>query len=318
MQQPLQPRNWQIILVLVMGVLAASTAAILVRLALREVALAKPAIVGSSIGFSLVLAASRLSLAAIALTPKWRSIATHKPAPTALAYAIAAGIALAFHFGTWITSLSYTSIAASTALVTTNPIWVTLLSWLWFGEQPSRPTLAGITVALMGGMIISLGGSDIRNSGSNPLLGNSLALIGAGAASLYFLLGQQAQKRGLGIATYATIAYSVAAIALLPLPLLLGTSYTGYSPRTYGYILLMALLPQLVGHTSLNWVIRWVSPTLVSLAILFEPVASSFLGYAIFGEAPAESVLVGGMLLLLGVAMALVSHRFLPGSLRKG
>lgn len=290
------PESWKIALILAVGILATSTAAILVRLAIAEANV-------SGAGFSLVLATSRLTLAAIALIPTWAHLYHSKPALSAFRYATFAGIALAVHFATWITSLSYTSIAASTTLVTTNSIWVALLSWWWFGEKPARLTLAGMTVALAGGALIGWGGK-ASASGSNPLLGDALALTGAWAASLYFLLGREAQRRGLGIGSYATVAYSVAAIALLPLPSLFGASYTGYTPLTYGYIALMALLPQLIGHTSLNWSLRWLSPILVTLSILFEPVASSVLGFLIFNEVPSLMVSVGAGVLLLGVAIA--------------
>lgn len=293
-----QPKEWQIALILSGGVLAIATSAILVRLSMQATGASGP-------GFSLVLAASRLTLAAIVLLPNWHR---HNPSPTALRYALTAGVALAVHFATWITSLSYTTIAASTTIVTTNPVWIAVLSWVWYGEKPSPQTGLGISIALAGGLAIGLGGAGTSPDAA-PLLGNSLALLGAWAASLYFLLGREAQQQGLSISGYATIAYSTAAIVLLPLPLLVGTRYTGYPLETYGYIALMALLPQLIGHTSLNWAVRWVSPTLVALVVLFEPVASSLFGYVLFGELPGLPVLGGGLLLLIGVAIAAVSRR---------
>ncbi|MBD2022145.1 DMT family transporter [Leptolyngbya sp. FACHB-36] len=293
-----QPKEWQIALILSGGVLAIATSAVLVRLSMQATGASGP-------GFSLVLAASRLTLAAIVLLPNWHR---QTPSPTALRYALTAGVALAIHFATWITSLSYTTIAASTTIVTTNPVWIAVLSWVWYGEKPSPQTGLGISIALAGGLVIGLGGAGTSPDAA-PLLGNSLALVGAWAASLYFLLGREAQQQGLSISGYATIAYSTAAIVLLPLPLLVGTSYTGYPLETYGYIALMALLPQLIGHTSLNWAVRWVSPTLVALVVLFEPVASSLFGYVLFDELPGLPVLGGGLLLLIGVAIAAVSRR---------
>ncbi|UBF27640.1 DMT family transporter [Kovacikia minuta CCNUW1] len=297
----MQPPDWQIALVLAIGVSAASTAAILVRLAIAAAGV-------SGVGFSLVLAASRLSLAAIVLLPTGQKIYVQRPTPVALGYAAAAGMALAIHFATWITSLSYTSIAASTTLVTTSPIWVALLSWFWSGEKPSRLTLLGTGIALAGSLLIGLGGGDSNSTGTDPLLGNGLALMGALAASIYFLLGREAQRQGLSTGHYATVAYSTAAIVLLPLPLLVGATYTGYTPLTYVYMGLIAFVPQLIGHTSLNWSVRWVSPTLVTLVILFEPVASSILGYWLFGEIPGALVLVGAMVLLVGVAIAAIKR----------
>ncbi|PSB20571.1 EamA/RhaT family transporter [Phormidesmis priestleyi ULC007] len=295
-----QPTGWQTVLVLTIGILAVSTAAVLVRLATREAQL-------SAVGFSLVLAASRLIIASGVLLPTWQTIRRNPPTRSAWRYATAAGVALAAHFATWITSLSYTSIAASTTIVTTTSIWVALLSWRWFGEKPNRVTLAGIAIALIGG--ITIGWQTSEATGTNPLLGNGLALVGAWTASLYLLLGREAQRRDLDVRSYVTIAYSVAAIVLLPLPLLAGASYTGYSPLTYGLILLMAIVPQLIGHTSLNWAVCWVSPTLVSVLTLFEPVASSGLALVLFGEVPGIQVLIGAMILLIGVAISIAANR---------
>lgn len=291
------PPKWQVALVLVIGVMAVSTAAVLVRLAIATAGV-------SGVGFSLVLAASRLAIAALILAPTWKQIYLARPPVPALRYAVLAGVALAVHFATWITSLSYTSIAASTTLVTTNPIWVALLSRFWLGERLPLPTWMGIILALAGGILI--GWSSPVNASSWPLLGNTLALLGAWAASLYFLLGQQSQALGLSTGRYITVAYTVAAAVLLPLPWLTKTSFTGYPAITYGCIVLMALLPQLIGHTSFNWALRWVSPTLVALVILLEPVVSSLLGYVIFQEIPAPGVFCGAVVLLLGVGRAAI------------
>jgi drug/metabolite transporter (DMT)-like permease len=232
--------------------------------------------------------------------------------PGALRYAVAAGLCLSLHFATWITSLSFTSIAASTTLVTTNPVWVALLSWLWWKEKPTRLTMAGIAVALAGGILIALGDAGAVTPGNNPTLGNSLALIGAWMASLYFLLGREAQQRGLGIGSYVVVAYSAGALVLLPLPFIFGSNYVGYPVAVYLYILLMAIASQVLGHTSLNWAVRWISPTLVTLGILFEPVSSSLLGFLIFKEVPGELVLSGAIVLLIGVALAVIGAREKP------
>jgi drug/metabolite transporter (DMT)-like permease len=297
MNIPQKPSNWSIALVLTIGVLAVSTASILVRLANLKAG-------AGGLGFSLVLAASRLTLSALILLPAWPKIQWKTLQPGARRYAAAAGLCLALHFALWITSLSYTSIAASTALVTTNPVWVALLSRFWFGEKLSKMSIAGITIALAGGMAIALGSTGAAKGGNTQLFGDFLALTGSWAVSLYLLLGREAQRRGLGIGGYIAIAYTVAAIVLLPLPLAFGTSYTGYPNIVYFYILLTAALPQLVGHTILNWAVAQISPTLVTLAILFEPVGASCLGYLLFGEMPGLAVLGGAGVLLFGVVAA--------------
>ncbi|MEG4121552.1 DMT family transporter [Microcoleus sp. N9_B4] len=134
-------------------------------------------------------------------------------------------------------------------------------------------------------------------------------MAGSWAVSLYLLMGREAQRRGLGIGGYIAIAYTVAAIVLLPLPFAFGTTYTNYPDIVYFYILLTAALPQLVGHTILNWAVVQIFPTLVTLAILFEPVGASWLAYLLFGEVPAPAVLAGAAVLLLGVAIATVGAK---------
>jgi drug/metabolite transporter (DMT)-like permease len=123
--------------------------------------------------------------------------------------------------------------------------------------------------------------------------------------SLYLLLGREAQRRGLGIGTYVAVAYSAGAFVLLPLPLLFGSNYVGYPFAVYLYIFFMAIAAQVVGHTTINWAMRWISPTFVTLAILFEPVSSSFLGFLVFNELPGLLVLAGAVVLLGGVAIAI-------------
>lgn len=295
--QPLNaPSRWRIGLILTIGVMAISTAAVLVRLTIA-------AADRGGVGFSLVMAASRMAIAAGIVLPTWRSFSDNKSQKTAWIYAIAAGLALAIHFATWITSLSYTSIAASTAIVTTNPIWVALLSWLWFKEKTSRRMLLGIGLALIGGLLICWGEVSGDRS-SNPLLGNGLALVGAWASSGYILLGREAQRHGFGVGGYVAVAYTTAAIALLPLPPMLGYGYTHYSPMVYGYLILMAIVPQVIGHTSFNWAVRWVSPTILTLIILLEPIFASVLGYLLFAEIPGAVMWFAILVLLAGVAIA--------------
>lgn len=294
---------WQVGLILVLGVLAVSAAAVLIRLAFAS-ALANNVVTAGSVGFSLFIAATRLLIASVIFLPAWHRVRSQTISPQAWGFAIAAGVALALHFATWITSLAFTTIAASTTVVTTNPVWVALLSWFWLKEKPSNLTIVGIALALTGGITIAFGDTKTTEAASNPLLGDFLALLGSWCASSYLLLGREAQKRGLDTSSYVVIAYTMAAIVLFPLPLFFGTGYTGYPLAVYGYIALMAILSQVIGHTTLNWAVQWISPTLVTLAILFEPISSSILGYLIFAEVPKNAVLVGAVIVLVGVAIA--------------
>ncbi|MEM9509467.1 MAG: DMT family transporter [Cyanobacteria bacterium P01_E01_bin.35] len=299
----IKPSRWQLAVVLVIGILGVSLAAIWIRLAIDA---ATPE---NRVGFSLFLAASRLIVAALVLLPTWKDLKFPQIQAEAhslgLYYAIAAGICLAAHFATWITSLAYTSIAASTVLVTTNPIWVGLFSWWWYRERLTRQGVVAILLALVGGIIIALSNGNDSVSYENSMLGNSLALLGAIMSSLYIIFGSQAQQRGLNTRSYIAIAYSTAAVCLLPMPLIYHTSYLGYSQSIYIYVLSMAIMSQVVGHTSLNWSVRWISPTLVSLSLLFEPVVASVFGAIIFQEIPSFNVLLGGVIILGAIALFL-------------
>lgn len=296
----MRPGNLTLVLVLGAGVLAISFGSVLVRLATGAAGFESP-------GLSLVISALRLTAASLLLLPAWRALQGARLGRGAWAYAVLAGVFLAVHFATWITSISFTSIAVSTTLVNTSPIWVALIAWLWLRQRPSGLTLAGIAVAFAGGVVIALG--DSSNPGSNPTLGNLLALLGALAASCYFLLGREAQHRGFGIGLYAAVAYSTAAVVLLTLPPLFQTGLTGYPPMFYVWVLLMALIPQLVGHTSFNWAVRWISPVIVTLVILLEPIGASLLAFALFGELPGPQVLAGAVVMLAGVVLAVLGNR---------
>jgi drug/metabolite transporter (DMT)-like permease len=284
-------------LVLLVGVLAASTAALFIRLAYAAQG-------SGSVGLGLLLAAVRLSVASLVLLPAWWGLRKASPEPGAMGYAVLAGIFLGVHLALWIISLAYTSIVASATIVTTNPIWVALILWVWRGEKPSRLTAAGIIVAISGGALIAVGDAGGASAGSNPLLGDLLALGGALTVSVYLIFGREAQHRGLSIGQYVATAYVVGALTLLPTPLLLGSGYSGWPVEVYLYGLLLAFIPQLVGHSSFNWAVRWISPTLVALVILAEPVGGSILGFLVFGEVPGAFVLAGAAVLLIGVASA--------------
>ena len=288
------PQLWQVSLILTIGILSVSSTAIFIRLALQA---------SEKLGleFSLFLAASRLIIASLVLLPAWQKVVTNKVTIKAYYYAIAAGFSLSLHFVCWITSLSFTSITASTPLVPTNPIWVAILSWFWFKEKPKKLTILGIIIALVGGILIAWGGSDSNNSYSSPMLGNTLALMGAFFVSFYLIFGKIAQQQGLKISSYSVIVYTTAAI--------FGDGYTNYPNSVYLYVILMAIFSQLIGHTSINWSVRWLSPTLVTLAILFEPIGASFLGFVLFQEIPSILVLIGAVIILIGVIIAVISSQ---------
>jgi drug/metabolite transporter (DMT)-like permease len=281
--------------VLALGVLAISAGSIFARLSQEAAGTTGP-------GYSLVICGVRLGVASLLLAPVWRKVPRPSACPQAWRYSGLAGLCMGVHFATWISSLTYTSIVASTTLVTSTPVWVALIGWIAWGERPSARGAAGIAVAIAGGLIIGVG--QTAAGGSDPVLGNALAVAGAIAGALYFLLGRRAQQAGFSAIAHGAVAYATAALLVAPLPWLFGVGYAGWPAMAYAWVVLMAVFPQLVGHTCFNWAMRHGSPVVVSLVLLAEPVGASLLAYWVFGEGVGVAVLVGAMTLLAGVALA--------------
>jgi drug/metabolite transporter (DMT)-like permease len=259
---------------------------------------------------SLTIAAGRLLFAALILSPlAWWRVGgeLRRLERRDLLFALGSGAFLAVHFASWISSLEFTSVASSAALVATNPLWVGLASLLLFRERLAGPTMAGIGLTLAGTVLIGLSDS-ASSSAPNPALGNSLALIGAAAGSGYLLIGRNLRRR-VSVLAYIWLVYSSAAAVLLPWALLAGQSLLGLSPVAYLLILGLAIGPQLLGHTSFNYALSALSATFIAVAILGEPVGSAILALLIFGETFAPLQLLGFVLLLTGIAIATLGER---------
>ncbi len=252
-----------------------------------------------------VVAFYRMALAGLLMAPLTRAGLRRTP-PNAQAWraSLLAGVMLAIHFAAWITSLSYTTIAASVSLLATTPLWVALFAWTFQRRAPSASQLTGVLVAVAGAAVVGYG--DLAG-GQQPLVGDLLALVGAAAAAAYLLFGRRAQASGMGLQAYAGTAYTVAAVALAPLPLLVGAPYLGYPTATYFFIAALALVPQLVGHTGINFAAKHLDPTLVASTLLVEPIASGLLALVLFREEPGLPTLVGAAILLVGIAIAVRS-----------
>ncbi len=277
-------------LVLSLGVFVVSWAAVLIRWAGGAPAL--------------VIAAGRLTLASLVLTPIAFFRGVHRELAILrrrdLLLALLSGLALAAHFASWISSLSLTTVASSVALVSTNPLWVGLAGHFWLRERLSRSTSLAILLAMVGSALIGYG--DLALS-REALWGDLLALIGAMTGSVYFLLGRDLRQR-LSILAYIWPVYATAALALLLVCLLTGRPLLGYMPGTYGFLLLLAIGPQLLGHSSLNYALEHLSAVFVTIAILGEPIGSALLALLLLGEVPPWTSLVGGGLVLTGITLA--------------
>jgi len=280
-------------LVLALGVVSVSFAAIFIRLADAPV---------------LVIAAYRLMLASLIINPiacahsRYELLHLIK---AGLTLPLLSGVLLALHFVLWIASLSYTTVASSVVLVTANPVFVALASHFLFREKLSRQVIIGIAVCLAGAALIGYGDWTL---GLKALFGDLLALLGAIAVAGYYLIGRRLRQT-TDTLSYASIVYSSAALVLLLSALALRYPLLGYSSTTYVMLVLLALIPQTVGHLSLNWSLRFVSATLVAIAVLGEPVGATVLALAILHEVPTLTQVLGGILILSGIFVAFHKSR---------
>ncbi len=280
--------------VLACAVAVVSTASILIRYAQAE---GVP---------SITIAALRLGFAVLLLTPvALPSLRRELPrlSRRELLLAFGSGAALAVHFAAWITSLEYTSVASSAALVTTNPVWVGIASAVFLRERVPASAVFGIGLGLAGSALIFASETGSGGPAPHPLLGNGLALIGALAASAYLLIGRGLRHR-LSLLAYVWIVYGIAATLLLVAAGSAGTISTGLSGTALALILALAIGPQLIGHTVVNWAVRRIPATIVALAILGEPVGAAALAWILFREAFTVAQSAGFAMLLCGIFFA--------------
>ena len=182
-------------------------------------------------------------------------------------FSIVAGVFLAFHFILWFESLNYTSVASSTVLVTLQPLFAFLGTYFFFKEKFSWKAILSGLLAVFGSVIISWG--DFKISGS-ALFGDLLALIACALVTAYLMFGQSVRKR-LSLVTYTFVVYSISAITLLIYVLIRQEPLVPYGTSDWVYFILLALIPNLLGHTLFNWSLKWLSTSTISMAILFEP-----------------------------------------------
>jgi drug/metabolite transporter (DMT)-like permease len=291
-------------LVLALGILGSSTASILIRYAQRDAA-------------SLVIAAYRLSLATLALLPVLLTRdrdRLRKLTGGELAMILLSGTLLAGHFATWVSSLEFTSVASSIVLVQTAPLMVAALSPLVLRESLSRWLLAGLLVSTIGGGVVALSDVCLWQNGlvcpplgewlqGTALKGDALAVGGAVCGAGYLLVGRRLRPR-LSLVPYITLTYGVAAVWLTLLAIAAGQPALGYAPRTYLWFLLLAVFPQLLGHSTYNWALRYLPAAVVAISLLGEPVASIGLAAVLLEEIPNSMRLAGGLLTLGGILIA--------------
>jgi drug/metabolite transporter (DMT)-like permease len=293
------------VIAILFGILAVSTASIFIRFAQKEAT-------------SLVIAAWRLTIASLILVPVAAS--THKRELTSLKrnellLALLSGFFLALHFATWITSLQYTTVASSVVLVSTIPLWVALLSPFTIKEPIKLAVLIGLVLALLGAVVVGISDSCSLSVGrlvcpslssfmhGRAFFGDLLAVFGAIAGAAYLLIGRRLRSK-MSLVSYISLVYGMAAIVLIIIMLSARENPFGYSPQIYLWLILLAIIPQLIGHSTFNWALGYLSAAYVSITLLGEPVGSTILAYFILHEKPTLIKLIGGGLILVGIYVA--------------
>ena len=275
---------------IVIGVVSVSMSAIFVKLANAE---------------SAVIAFYRMFFSVLIMSPvfflKYRSELKQLHRKDWV-YSTVAGIFLAFHFILWFESLNYTSVASSTVLVTLQPLFAFVGTYIFFKEKVSPQSIVAGAVAIVGSFLVGWG--DFRISGS-ALYGDMLALIACALITGYLLFGQDVRKR-LSLMTYTMVVYSVSTVCLFFYVLIMGQSFGPYETSDWFWFIMLALVPNLLGHTLFNWSLKWVSTNAISVAILFEPVGAAVLAYFIFAEKLMVSQIVGGLVIVVGIALFII------------
>lgn len=240
---------------------------------------------------------------------QWRTLTRHD-----VLIAVAAGVFLALHFWSWNASIFYTSVAASVVLVNTQPIIVALLSAIWLKEMPTPVQWSGITLAVVGACIVGWG--DFSRAigpaapGNHALLGDGLALLGGIAVAIYYVAGRRLRST-LDLWPYVALVYSVCFLTLVAVALATSTPLSPQPPRELAIFAALAIGPMLLGHTGLNWALKYLPAYLVVLTVLGEPIGATLLAAVLPGirETPSASTFLGGVVLLAGIAIAAMSRQ---------
>jgi len=254
---------------------------------------------------SIMIATYRLTISSVIILTiaKIKGIRFSHFTKKQLALAIMGGLFLSLHFSFWISSLKFTSVASSVVLVTTNPVIIGIFSYFFLREKQPREVVLGIILSFSGSFILAIGDSGIQGltiKNSSYLIGDLLAFLGAVMASGYLMIGSILRK-DIDILSYTSLVYTFSALILLMASIYLRIPFTGYNPTSYMYLLLLAIIPQLIGHTALNWALKHLRTNMVAITILGEPIGASFLAYLLFGETIKPIQSVGIILIFLAI-----------------
>jgi drug/metabolite transporter (DMT)-like permease len=213
---------------------------------------------------------------------------------------VASGLLLGAHFATWIPSLRFTTVASSTALVATQPVWAALIA-RWRGAVIPRSAWVGIGISLAGVLVLT--GIDLSVD-PRHLIGDVLALVGAMLAAAYVTVSESARQT-VSTATLTTGLYASSAVLLVVLCVVLAQPLTGFSAQDWLLILLLTLGAQLLGHSLINKVLATTSATVVSLAILLEMPGATLIAAIALGQVPPLAILPAVALMFAGIVLVI-------------
>ncbi len=270
---------------LAFGLVAVSTASVLVKL---------------SDAPSSIIAAYRIFFTVVILgipTLIFKRKELAKVTKRELSYSFLSGTFLAFHFITWFESLKYTSVASSVVLVTLQPVFAMLGTYLFFKETVSIKEIFGALLAFSGSVVIGWGDFKI---GGMALYGDILALTGAIFVTGYWLVGQSLRKT-LSLLPYTFLVYGASAIVLFGYNIALGIELFAYEMDHWLIFIALAIIPTVFGHTIFNWALKYVNTTTVSVTILGEPIGATLLAFYILNEMVTTTQLLGGLVILTGI-----------------
>ena len=286
---------------MIAAVMAISTGSLFIRLMQAEVS-------------PLVIALYRLGISSLILLPfalrQRNEIASLDRSQWQLL--LLGSFGLAMHFVTWISSLRYTSVLSSVVFVNTSPLWVAILSPILLNEVISRRTKTGLGLALLGTVLVGISGvvrftdgqmvwfGFQNNIGSQPLLGCFLAMLGAWSATVFLLVGRRLRS-SLSLIPYTFLLYGMSSVIMLGIVLVTRQPMSGFPNLTYVWLVCIALIPQLVGHSMANWALKYASAAYVSVVLLGEPVGAALLALVFLGEVPGVAEGIGAAVILAGI-----------------
>ncbi|HDR4734084.1 TPA: DMT family transporter [Bacillus cereus] len=281
--------------ILFFGVFALSTSAIFVKLADAPAA---------------IIAFYRLFFAALILLPLLLFNQNNRSELKTITrrqwgFGFISGLFLAAHYVLWFESLQYTSVASSTVIVTLQPLFSMIGGYFLFKERFTRGAIIGCLIAISGSIVI--GWQDFKISGE-ALYGDILAFIAAGIITAYFFISQYVRK-DLSLIPYSIISYGSSACFLGVFAYMQNEAFIHYSTQTWICFVGLAFIATILGQTIFNWLLKWMSATVISMSILGETIGTCILAYFILNETISLQQGLGITVIFIGLALFLMQPK---------